>query len=437
MEITCGFCARSYVRYELSVLRSAKIMLMAFTPLHRALGLHPSPLEYSMLLLAIREGLQERDDLDWKKELPNHQNPTAKVEFAKDVAAFVNNGGGLIVYGVAESDSGAARIETVNNWSDSVEQRLRSWAYSLIQPPVHGLEFIPLTGSTGEQAIVLSVPASPDTPHFVFQNGTIRAPRRYGSHTVDMGERDIEQAYRRRFEDRRNNDRLLEDLLEQAMLGIDTDHGIWMAAAARPTRPRPSHTGRVDRADAQAILGAFISRNPFLTRGSGSIEADINPRPGYRKWRSEELRFSNKTVVDIYDDGSVALAVKAKDAGMDGFDPTRDIHVMDAQSLAAHICHLARTAAQQLSVLGEFEISITMSSPPGNPIFIRTFEPVISFMRNREELAPIHKFLPVTGILETTGPEKEALETVRGLALDIMNQGGAMALGSVYLKDSV
>lgn len=408
---------------------------MAFTSLHRALGLPPSPLQYSMLLRAIHEGLQERDDLDWKKELPNPQNPTAKVEFAKDVAAFVNNGGGLIVYGVAESDSAAASIESVSNWNESVEQRLRSWAYSLIQPPVHGLEFTPLLGSSGEQVVALSVPASPDTPHFVFQNGTIRAPRRYGSHTVDMGERDIEQAYRRRFEDRRNNDRLLKDLLEQAVLGINVTSGIWMIAAARPTRPRPSYSDRIDRADAQAILSDFISRNPFLRPNAGSIEVNLNPRPGYRKWRSEDLRFSTKTVVDIYDDGSVALAIRAQDAAIEDFDPSRDVHVMDAQAVSAHICHLAQTTARRLSVMGEFEVTITMSSPAGGPIFIRTFEPRLRFMRNREELVPIHKFFPVAGILETAGPEGEALETVRMLALDVMNQGGALDLGSAYLKN--
>jgi hypothetical protein len=414
---------------------------MAFTPLHRALGLPSSPLEFSMVLKAISHGLQEREDLDWKKELPNRQNPAAPVEFAKDIAALVNNGGGLIVYGVAESASAAASIESVEDWDESAEQRLRSWAYTLIQPPVHGLEFVRLTGlsSSGEgevHLVALSVPASPDTPHFVIQKGSIRAPRRYGSHTVDMSEREIEQAYRRRFEDRRNNDRGLEGLLEQAMLGADRDRGIWMTAAARPTYPRPRYSGRIHRDDAQNILAEFARRNPFLKERHGVTATSLNPRPGYRKWRSTEAReFLDRIIVDIYDDGSVGLAMSAKEAPIEGFDPGTDVHVMDAQSLPAHICHLARTAADRLSMSGEFEISITMSAPFSHPIFIRTFEPVVSFMRPRDELTPIHRFQPVTGILEANGPELEALETVRDLALDIMNQGGTHALGTMYLND--
>jgi hypothetical protein len=414
---------------------------MALTPLHRALGLPSSPLEFSMLLKAIGQGLQERDDLDWKKELPNRQNPAAAVEFAKDIAALVNNGGGLIVYGVAESASAAATIESVDDWDESAEQRLRSWAYTLIQPPVHGLEFMRLAGpsSSGEgeaRAVALSVPASPDTPHFVIQKGSIRAPRRYGSHTVDMSEREIEQAYRRRFEDRRNNDRALAELLEQVMLGVDRERSIWMTAAARPTHPRPSYAGRIGREDAQAMLAEFARRNPFLKQGHGLTTTNLNPRPGYRKWRSTEIRqFFDRVIVDIHDDGSVALAMEAKEAAIEGFDAGTDVHVMDAQSLPAHIGHLARAVADRLSMSGEFEISITMSSPSGSPIFIRTFEPVVSFMRDRDQLAPIHRFQSVTGVLEAVGPESEALATVHDLALDIMNQGGSHALGTMYLND--
>lgn len=416
---------------------------MAFTPLHRALGLTPSPLEFSMVLQAINQGLEERDDLDWKKELPKRQHPNADIEFAKDVTALVNNGGGMIVYGIAESASAAASIVSVEGWDDAAEQRLRSWAYTLIQPPVYGLDFQLLSGQSSEEseslAVALLVPASPDTPHFVIQRGSIRAPRRYGSHTVDMSEREIEQAYRRRFEDRRNNDRALEDLLEQSVLGTTQDR-IWMSAAARPTRPRPRYLGRISRTVAQAALAEFTRNNPFLSRAAESIDADVNPRPGYRKWRSTQMRQgSARVIVDIYDDGSVALATSISESRTPGFESETDIHAMDAETMPAHICHLVRTVASQLSMSGEYEVSITVSSPFNRPIFVRTFEQTgrSSFLRNREDLAPIHKFQPVSGIVEATGLESEALATVRELALDILNQGGSASLSNLYLQSPV
>ena len=355
------------------------------------------------------------------------------------MAAFANNGGGLIIYGVAESNSGAASIESVEDWNESDEQRLRSWAYTLIQPPIHGLEFQHLTGDENDEngVVALSIPSSPDVPHFVIQKGSLRAPRRYGSHTVDMSEREIEKAYRLRFEDRRANDRALDTLLEQVMLGVDHEEGIWLVAAARPTQPRPRHSGRVVRDEVRDILTTFTYGNPFLKSGVPGMETNPNPRPGYRKWRSELRNFTARTVVDIHEDGSVALATRARDADLVQFDPTMDIHVLDAQLLPASICHLTRTTAAQFSMSGAFEISITVSSAPESPVFIRTFERGINHMRNREEIAPIYRFEAVTGVLDVKGSETDALESVRDLATDIMNQGGTQTLGNVYLEDTI
>lgn len=413
---------------------------MTFTPLHRALGLQPSALTYAIIQSATDQHVTEKGDLDWKERLPDSRHPKAPEEFAKDVAAMVNSGGGMIVYGVAEDrvSSAADRIVPVEDWTDAIERKLRGWAYSLIQPPVHGLEFKPLKESgDGSRVVVLTIPASLETPHFSMKDDALRAPRRYGAQTVFMSERDIEQAYRARFEDRRNNARSLSDLLDQTIAGIDQD-GIWLVAAARPISPRPAYTGRFSRDDARDILASLMHTNPFLKLRNGFEYADPNPRPGYRKWRSiSSYRGQAFGVVDIHDDGSVSLAHQAS-TERDGFDPETDIHVMDAQQLPAHIVHLARATAERMDMTSDYEISIVMSTTHGNkPIFIRTFETAINHLRNRDELNGIHKFHPVTGILGASFHADEALETVRGLALDVMNQGGSPALGKQYLKDQL
>ncbi|MFC5679104.1 helix-turn-helix domain-containing protein [Aeromicrobium endophyticum] len=53
---------------------------MSFTALHRA----------------------ETNDLDWKSDLPPAKG-LSQTDFPKDVAAMANSAGGLIVYGVRES----------------------------------------------------------------------------------------------------------------------------------------------------------------------------------------------------------------------------------------------------------------------------------------------------------------------------------------------
>jgi hypothetical protein len=118
------------------------------------------------------------------------------------------------------------------------------------------------------------------------KDDTLRASRRYGAQTVFMSERDIEQAYRARFADRRNNDRNMSDLLDQVLLGVERS-GVWLAAA-RQINPRPVYAGRITETEAKEILMDLMSNNPFFEQRQGLQTAGLNPRPGYRKWRSAE-----------------------------------------------------------------------------------------------------------------------------------------------------
>ncbi|WP_235978771.1 AlbA family DNA-binding domain-containing protein [Streptomyces lycii] len=81
---------------------------MPFTPLHRMLGLAPGPLTGDILDAAVTDGVTERSDLDWKSELPPAKG-LPQTDFPKDVAAMANSGGGVIVYGVQETQKAATR----------------------------------------------------------------------------------------------------------------------------------------------------------------------------------------------------------------------------------------------------------------------------------------------------------------------------------------
>lgn len=70
-----------------------------FTPLHQALGRQPGPIDDGMLDEAIEAGIEESDGLDWKAERPGEKD-LARSDVVKDVAAFANTGGGVLVFGV-------------------------------------------------------------------------------------------------------------------------------------------------------------------------------------------------------------------------------------------------------------------------------------------------------------------------------------------------
>lgn len=415
---------------------------MPFTPLHRALGMDSSELTFSMVQDAVDQEVRERGDLDWKKVLPHQQAPRANEEFAKDVAAMVNGGGGMIVYGVDEvsATSAAKEVVTVGQFLDSTERKLRGWAYSLIQPSVRDIEFRHLVdpADPDRSVVTLMVHASFETPHFVMAEDTLRAPRRYGAQTVYMSERDIEQAYRKRFEDRRNNDRNLEDLIGQAMAGVDHGGGVWLVAAARPTIPRLTSAGRLSRGVARQIMEKS-NRNPFLQDAGGSLlQWGFDQHPGFRKWRFIERRNERTVMIlEVHDDGSVGLAYLPMGSRDEEFDPSSDVHIRDAQALPAHIVNIARIAAEYMDLAGEYQVNMIFSPPTQDAIFIRTFENSGRYILERDPTKAIPNFIPVTGIFAANGPDVDALVSVRQFATDVLNQGGIEKLPSGYVYETI
>ncbi|MFE7903006.1 helix-turn-helix domain-containing protein [Streptomyces sp. NPDC057424] len=75
-------------------------MASSWTRLHQELGISPGPLTYAHIEQGVNEVVGERDDLDWKRDLPKKAEPGEWNEFSKDVAAMANTRGGLLIYGV-------------------------------------------------------------------------------------------------------------------------------------------------------------------------------------------------------------------------------------------------------------------------------------------------------------------------------------------------
>ena len=171
---------------------------MSFTALHRAIGAAPGPLTDELLDAAVASGVTETNDLDWKSELPPAKG-ISQTDFPKDIAAMANSGGGVIVYGVKESQKAATARVDVGEFDEVYERSLRSAAITAVTPPVFGLNVHRL-GDTGKRAVIIQVPASVDGPHLIYKNDYFGAPVRSDSDTVWMKERQIEAMYRARFE---------------------------------------------------------------------------------------------------------------------------------------------------------------------------------------------------------------------------------------------
>lgn len=122
-----------------------------------------------LLDAAVAAGVVEANDLDWKSELPPAKG-LPQTDFPKDVAAMANSGG-VIVFGVRESQKAAVERVDVGELDEAYERSLRSAAITAISPPVFGLNVHRL-GTAGSRAVIVEVPASLDGPHLIYKTTT-------------------------------------------------------------------------------------------------------------------------------------------------------------------------------------------------------------------------------------------------------------------------
>ena len=404
---------------------------MSFTALHQALGRGPGPFSLEMIDEAIAQAIEEDTNLDWKEALPHKEQ---KDKFAKDTAAMANSGGGVIVYGVKEVEgpsSAAGSATGVSGWGDAEERRLRQITYSAIQPPVHGLTF-EVAEHGGVTVVAMSVPSSPEAPHLVWQKNAFVAPVRYGAGTEFMRERDLEQAYLRRFTARDDFRHAIGERTRQVVEGLDTGERLWMVGTAMPMSPRPSHLPRIDRDDARDIILSYARGTPFSVGQSGTVYVDGNPRAGLRRWRFVD-RVQNQVakVIEIHDDGGVTFA-QAVVSRPESDLFANDVHPKQLQEFIGNFVWLSVVVARALQVDNSYSIRFTIESALDEPTYIRRYDE--GFLVDRTETTPIHRFVPIGVSIEPGMSDESLLQVVRDLATDVLNQGGSSDLGTTFIK---
>lgn len=184
---------------------------------------------------------------------------------------MANSGGGIIVFGVRESQKAATERVDVGGLDEAYERSLRSTAITAISPPVFGLNVHRL-GTEGNRAVVVEVPASIDGPHLIYRN--------------DYFERQIEAMYRARFEERRHATEALDALYGEAAAGRDVAKRAWLIAVAHPRIPRLRD--RLTREEARGVFTKTVGLALTYAgrRGVHPLENvdRHNPRPALRRW---------------------------------------------------------------------------------------------------------------------------------------------------------
>jgi hypothetical protein len=387
-----------------------------------------------MLNAAVQAGLTETNDLDWKLELPPAKG-LPQTDFPKDIAAMANSGGGLIVYGVRESQKAATARVDVGELDEVYERSLRSAAITAISPPVFGLNIIQL-GEEGNRAVAVEVPASVDGPHLIYRNDYFGAPVRNDSDTVWMKERQIEAMYRARFEERRHATEALNALYAEASAGRDTRDRSWLIAVAHPRIPRLQD--RMTRETARRILSKAekVTLSFASNRGVHPLESvdRMNPRPGLRRWVAVNAATSphsnwKEAWASIHHDGSVTLsaAVGGHPSGR-SWDSTGisyfegyEVESTAIECAVADLMAVLRTTAEAIGT-DEYDIRVGIEWEGGDSLLILT-QDTMGFTY-RDVSIPLHRYSPVETTVNAQGSDAEFARQVHDLAQDCVNQGG-------------
>ena len=402
---------------------------MSFTALHRVLGHGPGPLTDELLDSAVAAGATESDDLDWKSELPP-QKGLPQTDFPKDVAAMANSGGGVIVFGVHESQKAATGRTDVGDFDEGYERSLRSAAITAITPPVFGLNVFRLGSAEGERAVIVEVPASVDGPHLIYRGDYFGAPVRNDADTVWMKERQIEAMYRARFDERRHATEVLDTLYAEAAAGRDSETRAWLVAVAHPRLPRVG--SRLTRDEAREILAKAESLALFYA-GRGGIHPlesvdHHNPRPGLRRWvavnsAAGEGSAWKEAWASIHHDGSVtiAAAVGGHRMSSDGYFDGWQVQSAAIECAMADLMALVRKTAEATGG-GEYDIRVGIDFTGDHPLTISTID---NFGYHYDGASvPLHLYTPVEFTVNASEADLDFYWHVHDLAQDCVNQGG-------------
>jgi hypothetical protein len=403
---------------------------MDCTSLHRSLGADPQSLTDELLDEAVEAGAVEMHDLDWKSQLPPVKG-IPQTDFPKDIAAMANNGGGLIVYGVNETQKAATDRVDVGDFDEGYERALRSAAITAISPPVFGLKVHRLGTETAQnRAVVVEIAASVDGPHLIYRNELFGAPIRNDSDTVWMKERQIEAMYRARFDERRHASDALDALFNDAAAGRNTGNRAWIMAVAHPRVPK--FLERMDRDEARLTMKKAEPLTLSYAGPAGVHPLDnvdrFNPRPGLRRWvaantATGEHKLRKEAWVSIHHDGSVTLA-----AAVGGHRMSRDGHFEGHQvegraieCAVADLMALTRITAESTGS-DEYDVRVGIEWTGAEPLQILTIDG--SHFVYEGVSTPLHRFAPVETSVDARESDSQFHRHVYDLARDCVNQGG-------------
>lgn len=172
-----------------------------------------------------------------------------KTDLSKDVSAFANSDGGVLVYGIAEDNTTKLPVSLDNGVDHKVwtRERIESLINAHISPRIDGLEVVQIRLSTDQSAYVVAVPKSSRGPHQ--ERVSFRYYKRFNFSSEPMEDYEISDVRNRR-----------DVMLPLISVDVDIYHGVAMHLVV-------ANIGDIPAEDIQFEVTPEVSR---LTVGHGT-----------------------------------------------------------------------------------------------------------------------------------------------------------------------
>jgi hypothetical protein len=296
----------------------------------------------------VNQRARESELLDFKRECypgaPRGASVTwtKEQEFAKDVTAFANHRGGLILIGVGDKDEAAETCSPTVLDPGAQEQRLRRALVNYGAPPP-AVTFVPIPAAAGNFYLAVVVPPSVRAPHAVTgQPGDGRRPLHYfvrdGADVRPLSEAEVADRYRRRLvgaeERRARRDRVVREGRES----LQRSEGLWLYIAAIAELPVPATLDAESMRDAERWRQQYVFQSPMGgtlgTLGMAIAAPGRATFTGLPHRETEEIADPRENYLELHVDGAAFVATQLHKSGNGTVDVVRVIELVDTSILA-------------------------------------------------------------------------------------------------------
>lgn len=148
------------------------------------------------ILDLIENEIEESIYLEFKAGEALGRSDNKRKEISKDVSAFANSDGGVIIYGLNEKNHKAHSLSFIDG-NEFTKEWLEQIISSSIQRKISDLNIVPVRfeNKIEKTIYIVKIPKSFETPHMCKEN---RFYRRYNFESVQMEEYEIRELYNRK-----------------------------------------------------------------------------------------------------------------------------------------------------------------------------------------------------------------------------------------------